>query len=342
MVTMLDVAKRAGVSKSTVSRVLNSKNIVSKDVTAAVFRAIEETGYRPNLLARQLATRQTNLIGFVMTNSLYNGPYFSTLVYNGASFSEQHHHQLVLADGKHSAQDELNAIHFLLDMKCAGVIVYPQFLTAKQLSEVKQSSQTPIIVINRDIVGQTCITMDHYGCSEKLSEYILSQGHQRIAFIQGHPDSPSSLQRFAAFKAVLKAHQLEVNPNWVAQGDWSPESGYQAAQQLLAHRGEFTALIAGNDDMAIGAMKAFQQIGIRLPDELSIASFDNTVMGQFYTPALTSVKMPLEQMMQQAIRHLATREPLSSSPLLGQLIVRDSVQKPLNIAPNTKPSLQSS
>ena len=123
MTTMLEVAKRAGVSKATVSRVLSGNGYVSQETKDRVFQASEESGYRPNLLARNLATKRTQTLGLVVTNTLYHGVYFSELLFHAARMTEEKGRQLILADGKHSADEEREAIQYLLDMRCDAVII---------------------------------------------------------------------------------------------------------------------------------------------------------------------------------------------------------------------------
>lgn len=330
MITMLDVAKKAGVSKATVSRVLNGKNIVSEEVKSLVYKAIEETGYRPNLLARQLSMQKSNMIGLVMTNALYGGQYFSSLIFHAASFSEENQYRLVLADGKHSADDERNAIQFLLDMKCAGIIVYPKHLNVEALDDIVENSTTPIVVINRqlDRCVEQSVFMDHYESAGLLMDYILQQGHKEIAFISGMVGSYSSHYRQSAYQDRLKKHNIALDPQRIVGGEWSLESGYLAVRELLSREIHFTAILAGNDDMAIGAMKALKDAGYRIPEDISIASFDNIAVGNYVTPALTTVNIPMDLMVKTAILQIiglscgAEREVIT-----GELIVRNSVQR---------------
>lgn len=328
MVTMLDVANRAGVSKSTVSRVLNGKNIVRPDVAKKVFDAIQETGYRPNLLAQQLATKKTNFIGFVITNELFNGPYFSSLMYHAASYSEKSNHQLVITDGKHSAEDERKAINFLLDMKCAGIIIYPQCLSESEIAQIIESTDTPILMLNREMPSspEHAITTDHYQSACVMMEHIIEQGHQQIAVIRGKSGSSTDVQRFAAYRDTLLKHKIAYDELRVVQGDWTMESGYTSAQELLANDVAFTAVVSENDDMAIGAMKAFLEKGYKLPQDISIVGFDNSKVGEFLTPSLTSVSVPLEQMTQKAIlKIVGDSEQADAIDTTGSLVIRDSV-----------------
>lgn len=328
MVTMLDVAKKAGVSKSTVSRILSGNTVVSEQAKLAVYKAIEETGYRPNLLARQLATKKTSYIGFVMTNVLYNGPYFSTIVYNAASFSERNGHQLILADGKHSAQEEREAINFLLDMKCAGIVVYPSFLNEEEMAEIIESSETPIVVINRHQAShpECAFVTDHYQSAVQMMEYIISQGHTKIAFIRGVEGSASGECRFRAYRDVLAKHKLVYRDEWAVEGQWLPEGGYQATKQLFADGQQVTAILAGNDEMAFGAMKALYEMGYRIPADVSIAGFDNISMSNYVTPTLTTVSIPFDRMLQKGILYLIGQQQQSQDLDLNcELIIRNSV-----------------
>lgn len=148
--------QQGGRIKATVSRVLAGNNYVSKTTRDRVFKAIEETGYRPNLLARNLATSSSQSIGLMVSNTLYNGPYFTELLFQTATLTESYGRQLLLVDGKHSAEEERQAIEFLLDLRCDGIIVYPRFLDADRLTDIINSSPKPIIALNRQLENSPC------------------------------------------------------------------------------------------------------------------------------------------------------------------------------------------
>ncbi|QZN96215.1 LacI family DNA-binding transcriptional regulator [Symbiopectobacterium purcellii] len=334
MVTIQDVAKKAGVSKATVSRVLNGKNVVREDMRQRVFRAIEETGFSPNLLARQLATRKTNSMGLVITNSLYQGPFFSEMTYQAASCSEKHQRQLILADGKNSAEDERNAIGMLLALRCEAIIVYPKFLSAEALETLIEQHETPIIVINRKLPHHQnhAVYIEHYHSSQLMTHYLLEQGHRRIAFIAGLPGSPSGEQRLAGFLDTLKAAGIEHDEALLLEGDWTPESGYRAAQTLLARNLDVTCVLAANDDMAIGAAKVFLDAGMRVPQDMSLAGFDDMLIGRYFSPALTTVHVPIVAMIQDAIGRLVAASQGDAMPTppchhQGRLVIRESVAR---------------
>ncbi|WP_199014555.1 LacI family DNA-binding transcriptional regulator [Shimwellia pseudoproteus] len=336
---MTDVAKAAGVSKSTVSRVLNGKDIVSEEVKASVYKAIQETGYRPNLLAQQLATQKSRMIGFVMTNTLYDGPYFSTLVYGAAACSEKYQHQLIFADGKHSADEEKQAIDCLVGMKCAGIIVYPGFLTTAELDEIITRSPVPIVVLNRQLDKHpgACVALPHYASAALMVAHLLDCGHQHIAFLSGNRHSPTNEMRLEAWRDGLSSRGIALGEEYIVQGNWTMESGYQSTCRLLESNIPFSAILAGNDDMALGAMKALQDSGYRIPEDCSVAGFDNARVSAFVSPGLTTVNIPLIPMVQQAVAYLLGIPQVSESSLAGELIIRHSVgavvpESPLNQA----------
>lgn len=330
MVTMLDVARSAGVSKSTVSRVLNGKNIVREEIKALVYKAIEETGYRPNLLAQQLATQKTNMIGLVITNDVYNGPFFSTLVYNAAKFCEEHDRRLIFADGKNSAEEEMNAIDFLVRMKCAGVMIYPRHMSSAQLEKIVAESPVPVIVLNHKLTGHAdrAIFIDHYRGAESMMDYLFSQGHKRIAYIRGKMPSPSNSARQQAWQDKLISQGQKDYEKLVAQGNWSMESGYQAARELISRQETFTAILAGNDDMALGAIKALKDLNLEVPEAISVAGFDNATTGHYFSPALTTIDTPLDQMVKRAVEIiLDLPHDESRNSLSGTLVIRESVSR---------------
>jgi len=329
MVTILDVAKKAGVSKATVSRALNGKVAVSSSVRARINQAIEETGYRPNLVARQLATKASNSVGLVITNGLYNGPFFSSMIYQAATCSEQHQRQLVLADGKHCQEDERNAINILLQMRCEAIMIYPKYLTVDELDDIIDTSSVPIMVINRELRRHRAnsVFVDNRLCSADMMKLLLQKGHRRIAFIGGPSGSPTGSQRLLGYRQTLESAGIEVDENLIVYGSFSIESGYQAGLELLSKGTPFTCVLAANDDMAIGAIKAFSEKGISVPGQISVAGFDDANIGRYFTPSLTTVHIPMDEMIRDALRLLLSPAGEGGDPAVhrGTLVIRESL-----------------
>lgn len=331
MITMLDVANKAGVSKATVSRVLAGNSYVSKTTRDRVFKAIEETGYRPNLLARNLATSSSQSIGLMVSNTLYNGPYFTELLFQTATLTESYGRQLVLVDGKHSAEEERQAIEFLLDLRCDGIIVYPRFLNGDRLTAIIDSSPKPIIVVNRQLENspQHCVHANHQQYSFNAVSHLINHGHRDIAFIRGIAGSPTADSRFHGYVAALAAHNIAYREGWVVEGGWTPQSGVDAAKTLLERDIIFSALVASNDDMAIGAANALHAAGKRIPQDISLIGFDDITMASYFIPSLSTVRVPVAEMIETTLKQLVAMmdgKPFAAlSPFPGELIVRDSL-----------------
>ncbi|WP_210080375.1 LacI family DNA-binding transcriptional regulator [Pantoea endophytica] len=331
MVTIIEVAKVAGVSKATVSRVLSGNGYVSQEKREKVYQAIAATDFRPNLLARNLATKSSQTIGLVITNTLYTGSYFSELMQHSARLMEQQGRQLLLVDGKHSAEEERAAIQFLLDLRCDGVIIYPRFLTTDEMDSIIAQHKHPILVINRRLRQHDsyCIYSDQQRSSSVAVEQLIALGHRDIAFITGSLDSPTGRERLAGYHAALTKHGIAVEDALVVEGKWQAQNGMTAVQQLLKQGRNFTALVASNDDMAVGALKALAVAQIAVPAQVAVIGFDDIPLAPFTIPALSSVKMPVTEMIQETIERLISMldggEMRNDKTFAGELIMRESV-----------------
>lgn len=331
MTTISHVAKRAGVSKATVSRVLSGKGYVGQEKRERVLQAIAETGYRPNLLARNLANKTTQTIGLVVTNTLYSGNIFSELMSHSARIMEQQNRQLILADGKHTAEQERAAIQFLLDLRCDGIIIYPRFLSIDELDAIISQHKQPILVINRRlrINDSFCIYSDQKAASQMAVSYLLEQGHREIAFITGSLDSPTSQERLFGYQTALHAQGIAINQQLIVQGKWTAQSGMLAVKTLLATGQSFSAIVASNDEMAIGAIKQLTVNNISVPDTVSVIGFDDIPLAPYITPSLSTIKFPVTDMINHTINLLVSMldggELTQLKPFKGRLVLRDSI-----------------
>ena len=334
MTTMLEVAKRAGVSKATVSRVLSGNGYVSQETKDRVFQAVEESGYRPNLLARNLSAKSTQTLGLVVTNTLYHGIYFSELLFHAARMAEEKGRQLLLADGKHSAEEERQAIQYLLDLRCDAIMIYPRFLSVDEIDDIIDAHSQPIMVLNRRLRKNSShsVWCDHKQTSFNAVAELITAGHQEIAFLTGSMDSPTSIERLAGYKDALAQHGITLNEKLIANGKWTPASGAEGVETLLERGAKFSALVASNDDMAIGAMKALHERGVAVPEQVSVIGFDDIAIAPYIVPALSSVKIPVTEMIQEIIgRLIFMLDGGDFSPpktFSGKLIRRDSLIAP--------------
>ena len=234
-------------------------------------------------------------------------------------------------DGKHSAREEREAIEFLLDLRCDAIILYPRFLGVDEIDEIISQTRQPVMVVNRKLRKHQshCVCCDHKTASFNATRALLERGHRDIAFITGSPDSPTALERLAGYKEALRQHGITPAASLIVEGKWTPASGAQAVNTLLESGTSFSGLIASNDDMAVGALKALTDAGIPVPQRVSLIGFDNSPTAPFLSPALASVKDPVTDMVHDTINRLIAMLDggyLSRDNLfVSELILRDSV-----------------
>ncbi|WJV53164.1 LacI family DNA-binding transcriptional regulator [Prodigiosinella aquatilis] len=329
MITMLDVANHAGVSKATVSRVLNGTGQVRQSTRDIVFKSMKELGYRPNFLARSLANRRSNSIGLVVSN--FDGPYFGRLLRRAAELTEASGKHLIVTDGHDTPDDELQAIQLLTDRRCDAIILYTRHMSDEELMTLLKNATVPLVVINRDLplMRERCVSFEQQQAVFQVVDYLVKQGHREIACITGPMQTPTAQTRLAGYRQALAFHQIKFNPQWIANGDSTVSSGYRAAQELLARNINFTALFASNDDMIVGAMKAFIEVGKQLPQDLSLFGFDDEPNAAYLHPSLSTVYLPIEEMISaaitQALKLIAEEAVKPLSPFTGELKIRESV-----------------
>ncbi|HEI8868433.1 LacI family DNA-binding transcriptional regulator [Serratia sp. AKBS12] len=329
MITMLDVSIRAGVSKATVSRVLNGTGQVKKSTRDAVFKAMDELGYRPNFLAQSLANKSSNSIGLVVSN--FDGPYFGRLLRQAAKLIEASGKHLIVTDGHDTPEDELQAVQLLADRRCDAIILYTRFMDEAALMALLDSLPVPVMVINRDLpqARERCVFFEQQQAAFKAVDYLIGQGHREIACITGPIATPTAQARLAGYRQALEQHQIAFDDARVAYGDSSVAGGYRGCSALLAAGAAFSALFASNDDMAIGAMKALSQAGKRLPHDVSLFGFDDEPSAAYLQPALSTVYLPIDAMIEAAIGQalrLINGDPLPAlQPFTGELKLRESV-----------------
>ncbi|HAZ54159.1 MAG TPA: LacI family transcriptional regulator [Franconibacter helveticus] len=331
MATMLDVSLRAGVSKATVSRVLNGTGQVKESTRKQVFRAMEELGYRPNFLARSLAHRTSNSIGLVL--STFDGFYFGRLLQQASRQTETHGKQLIVTDGHDTPARELEAVQMLADRQCDAIVLYTRHMSEKEIMSLIDAIGVPLVVINRDVsqARERCVFFEQQDAAFQAVDYLIQQGHREIGCITVPINTPTGKARLAGHRKALEKHAIAWDERRVRYGDSKMQSGYSLCQELLQSGATFTALFAGNDDMALGASKALHQAGLRIPDDISLFGFDDAPSAAWLEPGLSTVYLPIDNMIttaiDQAIR-LANDEPLEPiPPFTGKLVLRDSVTK---------------
>ncbi|MEB4674399.1 LacI family DNA-binding transcriptional regulator [Enterobacteriaceae bacterium G50] len=329
MTTMLDVSIRAGVSKATVSRVLNGTGQVKESTRQQVFKAMEELGYRPNFLARSLANRTSNSIGLIV--STFDGFYFGRLLQQASRQTEVWGKQLIVADGHDEPERERQAVQMLADRQCDAIVLYTRFMSEETIMSLIDSIPMPLVVINRDVsqARERCVFFEQQDAAFQAVEYLISQGHRDIACLTVPIHTPTGKARLEGYKNALEKHGIAWDPAKVKYGDAGMTCGFEKCNELLSENVPFSALFACNDDMALGASKALHQAGLRIPQDISLFGFDDAPSAKWLEPGLSTVYLPIDNMIVTAIDQaikLANGEPIETiPPFTGTLVLRDTV-----------------
>ncbi|MFO7544743.1 MAG: LacI family DNA-binding transcriptional regulator [Trueperaceae bacterium] len=299
MATIKDVSQRARVSPATVSRVINGGSGVSEATRGAVLAVIAELGYQPNAFARSLATNRSGGIGVVVSE-------VSSAVYGGIlqgieSVTERHGMHILVSSGHARAERERKAFHFLRQRRSDALILQ---LDGAEDAEVVAWSRhgVPIIVVGRYIDGlaDRCVFLDNVAGGELATRHLLDRGHRRIAHIAGLPSIQDARDRFTGYLQALADHGIPFDASLVADGGFVEQGGQRAMRQLLEGGQPFTAVFAANDQSAAGAMRTLRDAGLRVPDDVSVVGFDDTLLANYLVPSLTTVRQPLQEMGQAA------------------------------------------
>ena len=306
--TIIDVARQAGVSIKTVSRVMNKEPTVHADTRARVQQAVAALNYRPQLSARSLAGAKSFLIGL-----LYYEPSASYVagVQRGATLRcrQSDRHLVVESLQSDGAELQSQIEHMLAALRPDGMILTPPICDDLQVIATLRANNTPCVLISpasSDGHGMAHVLMDDAKAAAEVTELLIGLGHTRIAFIQGHQSA--SERRQQGFEQAMRAHGLAVDPALVVAGRFSFDSGVAGAQALLALPEPPTAVFAANDDMALGVLAAAQRMGLAVPKDLSIVGFDDSRAATLVWPALTTVRQPVAEMAMAAVDMLLSGE----------------------------------
>lgn len=304
--TIRDVAKVAGVSSGTVSRVLNDKNWVSPESKAAVDSAIKKTGYRVNPHARNLAMSKSNTVAFLLTEPqqvLFDDPNFSVLVRGTAQALATRDISFVLIIAGDPAE-QTRAMNYITAGHVDGVLLAFTSAAGNPLVERLIEAKVPMVSAGQPLgfEGQLgCVSADDLLGATKMVRYLADKGHSRIASIAGPVDTPGGIARLSGYRKVLGD---AVDEQLVVHGDYSRDSGERAMNELLARTRDIDAVFAANDAMAAGAIGALHSAGLRVPEDVAVAGFDDSAFASSTEPPLTTMHQPFERISEEMVRVL--------------------------------------
>lgn len=327
-VTIRDVAQQAGISYQTVSRVLNGNDNVAEETRKRVLQAMEELDFVPNKIAQMLTTNRSQTLELIVVNIMQGGRFAESIRSMVLAARNAGYDLLVTM----TDEDELgvalgNAAARLVD----GVVMYAPALRISDDKLLALCDGMPMV--RRDYVPDSrlaWIGFDQVYATRMAVEYLIKLGHRQIAAIPPSLELINGYWRYTIWQETLQKHNLEAGPMCAAQYSFS--SGYEAMRKILVSGAPFTAVLVGSDTMALGAMRALREAGLRIPDDVSVMSFDNAELAAFTEPPLTTINFDFRQQDTMAVNYLVeilhhSEMKLHQRILLPDLIVRESTRK---------------
>ncbi|WP_030264422.1 LacI family DNA-binding transcriptional regulator [Streptomyces violens] len=305
MATMVDVARRAGVSVATVSHVLNETRPVRPDTRKSVLDAIDELGYTHNTLARSLVTSRTRSIGLAV--SAISNPYFTEILQGVEAGALEAGYSLLIADPHDDPVHERKVVQLLHERRVDGMIVAPSAEPAALVEYVTKRA-VPTVYLDRlvgDAHDQVCA--ESTAPIRQLVEHLADLGHTRIGLIAGLPGLSTTTERVAGYREGLRSRGLPFAPELLAGGNSEAEGAEDATRHLLAAPEPPTAVITANNAMTIGALKALGEMGLRVPHDIALACFDDFSWADLFSPRLTAISQPSREIGAAAVQLLLDR-----------------------------------
>ena len=321
--TIKDIALKANVSKSTVSRVLNDTTPVNEIKRQAVLDAMKELNFKPNVFARSLAGGKSMTIGIITGGT--GSPFYESIAKAVIAALNPTNYTAIIVDGQWQERLERNAITTLVERQVDGLLAIGAALDIEAFNELDTS--IPLVMVGRKAPGRVCLNIDNKKAAKDAIQHLIDLGHTRIAHIMGKSNHPDAIMRYAGYKEAMTQAGLAVPGDLFAQGDFTYGSGKIAAETMLDSGATMTAVFAANDQMALGARLAFYQRGIKVPDDVSIIGFDNQPISEFSIPPLTTIAQPGLAMGRAAAKMLLdiiNEMPAETPDFSGELIVRAS------------------
>ena len=326
-----DVAKLAGVSHQTVSRVINNADYIKEDTRAKVQSAMLELGYVPNAAARALVTSKSKIVGILVSDIVYHGP--AGMMHAMEKEARRGGFFAISAsvdplDGKSIAQ----GIEHLRRLGIEGLVVITPQSDSVQAVE-RLVTDIPVVFIDSpNNSKELSAELDNFSGAKRATEHLIGLGHKEIVHVSGPAGWFDSAPRVAGYEAAMKSAKLQPK---VIQGDWTVPTGYEIGQNLDLDSSKVTAIFAANDHLALGLMRALRQRGYAIPERVSIIGFDDVPEAAYYEPPLTTMRPDFAELgrvaMEMMLGHINREETLRADTLVPELIIRESTAIPANL-----------
>ena len=290
MSTILDVALKAKVSIATISRVVNnSPHKVNPNTREKVLEVIRELDYRPNALAKGLLMKKTMTIGVIIPD--ISNPYYAEIVRGIQDIADHYGYAILLLNTDRNQDRIIKHIYFLRDKSADGIIFSGGIIHGEKVLSSLNELRERVVVIGRHKVDFPAVLVDNTGGAAKATEHLVGLRHKRIGYIGGPDKSTSAKDRLSGYKNALTQRGYSIEKNLIRKGDFTPRSGYLSARDLI-QKERLSAIFAVNDQMAFGAIRGAKELGLKVPEDLSVVGFDNIPFSSYFDPSLTTVEIP--------------------------------------------------
>jgi len=334
MLTIKDIARKAGVSVATVSKVMNGYDDIGEVTKAKVLKIIEENNYRPNANAQSLRTNKSFLVGLFFKDHQDSGvkhPFFRGIISGLEEKLLENNYDMILFSA--NWEDQFSYLEKCEFRNVDGAILMGMPRDDPKLPELL-NAKIPSVFIDLDMSAERAsyIISDNEEGARKAVRHLAELGHQKIATIEGEEITVPTQKRLAGYKAEMEAQNLEIRDEWVIQGRFSVDGGYQAMKEILRLKDKPTAIFCQGDEIAVGAMQAIKEAGLKVPDDFSIVGFDDIEISQYLNPALTTIRQKKEEMGIEAAKMVIElinnqKEKIEPEIIDTELIVRNSTKK---------------
>ncbi len=321
-VTIYDVAREAGVSMATVSRVVNNNPNVKPQTRKKVFEAIERLGYRPNAVARGLASKKTTTVGVVIPD--ISNPIFAEVARGIEDIANMYHYNIILCNSDKKKEKEIRLINTLLEKQVDGLLFMGGAVSDDHRQAFRTSSVPIVLCATKDDNEQIpSVDIDHESAAFDAVSALIRNGHREIAMISGPLQDPANgYARFQGYRKALEQAGIPFKDEYVRIGNYRYESGMEVMKYFLGLKIRPTAVFSATDEMAIGAIHTVQDHGLKVPDDISVIAVDNIHMASMVRPQLTTVAQPMYDIGAVSMR------------LLTKLMNKENVDNPIVVLPH--------
>jgi DNA-binding LacI/PurR family transcriptional regulator len=334
--TINDVAREAGVAASTVSRVLADSPRISSETKERINKIIQELDYHPNILARSLASKTTNIVAILipeLTEKAFRHPFFPEIIRGITAMAHKYCYNILLTSVSDVKEEKKYIKELINGGIVSGLILLASRTKDPCIAELRKS-KFPFVVVGRPQIEDDVNWVDNNNMSiaYDLTMHLIEQGHKKIAFVGLTPEFVVTMDRYEGYKRALQESGIEIEPDLVLNGKYIDDAGFELAKQLPAPRLAYTAVIACDDLLAFGIMKYLNEKGLKIPDDVAIAGFNNFPLCEYVTPTLTSVKVNEFDLGSKAFQILYSNiegnvKSFNRSIIPAELIIRKSTQK---------------